>query len=101
MPVPLLAEDLAPRLAGTGVALEFCERLVKHLPFGQGRRTAIQQVCLVEFGEPCEELGTVADGQPGQFFKDLSCSWRESSAVGIFLQASRHRGNDEGRSLCC
>jgi hypothetical protein len=26
----------------------------------------------VKFGEPGEELGTVADGQLGQFFKDLS-----------------------------
>ena len=50
-----LAEDLAPRLAGAGVALEFRERLVERLPFGWSWRAAVQKVGFVEFGEPGED----------------------------------------------
>jgi hypothetical protein len=67
-----LTKYIAPRFAGAGVALEFGEGLVERLSFGGGRRATIQQVSLVEFGEPGEKLGTIADGQLWQFFQDLS-----------------------------
>jgi hypothetical protein len=84
-----MAEDFAPRLPGAGVALEFVERLVERLPFGRGGRAAVQQVGFVKFGEPGEELGTVADGQPGQFFKNLSFAHGVNLARSGF---SRKRG---------
>jgi hypothetical protein len=56
---------------GLGSRSKFRERLVERLPFGGRGCAAIQQVGFVEFGEPGEKLGAVADGQPGQFFKDL------------------------------
>ena len=43
----------------------------------------------MEFGEPREELGAVADGQLGQFFKDLSFAHGVNLARSGF---SRKRG---------
>ena len=51
---------------------KFRERLVERLTFSGCGRTAVEQVGLVEFGEPGEELRAVADGQPWEFVKDLS-----------------------------
>ena len=41
---------------------------------------SVEQVGLVKFGEPGEKLGAVADGQLGQFFKDLRFAHAENLA---------------------
>ena len=66
------------------VALEIRERLVERLPFGWLGCGAVEQVGFVKFGEPGEELGAVADGQPGQFFKDLSFAHGVNLARRLF-----------------
>ena len=67
-----MPEHIAPRFAGVAVFFKFRERLVERLPFGGRGCAAVEQVGLVEFGEPGEELRAVTDGQLGKFFKDLS-----------------------------
>ena len=67
-----MPEHIAPRFAGVAVFFKFRERFVERLPFGGRGCAAVEEVSLVEFGEPGEELRTVADGQLGKFFKDLS-----------------------------
>ena len=79
-----LPEDIAPRLAGAGVALEFREHLVERLPLGGRGSAAIEQVGFVEFGEPGKELGAVADGQPWQLFKDLRFAHDANLARRLF-----------------
>jgi len=65
-------ENIAPRLTRAGVALETRKGLVKRLLFGWSWRTTGQQVGFVKFSETGENLRTVTDRKPGQFFKDLS-----------------------------
>ena len=80
-----MEEDIAPRLAGARVTLEFLKGLVECLPFGGRRRIGVEQVSFMNLCKPSENLRAVTGRQLGQFFKNLGFAHDEHLDGGLVL----------------
>ena len=80
-----MKEDIAPRLAGARVTLEFLKGLVECLPFGGRRRIGVEQVGFMNLCKPSENLRAVTGRQLGQFFKNLGFAHDENLVGGFVL----------------
>ncbi len=80
-----MEEDIATRLAGARVTLEFLKGLVECLPFGGRRRIGVEQVGFMNLCKPSENLRAVTGRQLGQLFKNLGAAHDEKLVGGLVL----------------